>query len=349
MRDAISLLGQLLSYDDETLTLARVESVLGIVDSHTIGRLVDLMAAGDAGAGLSLINELVVEGVELGELVDQIVAYLRGVLFVSVTRAPALLDVPHDIAAAMDRQAGILSPGTLLNAMREFIGARALLRDQVPGVPQLPIELAFMRAVLPAGEPAQRTSGGFEPAPGTSPAEHRPISQIVSAPSTRTALATPSRSEPVRETKGSPAENGPGTTAAPPAPATATGAEPRDVARANWDRFLAMAGKRCGMKVQAALRSVREMDGTGGTLVLYFAHTFSRDLVDQMSNRTQVEALWEELLGRRVEVRCAVIGENSAPRASVPSQRTSRAGSEGDDDVLLHEAQKLGDVVRPLD
>lgn len=103
------------------------------------------------------------------------------------------------------------------------------------------------------------------------------------------------------------------------------------------------------MKVQAALRSVREIDTAGGTLVLYFAHTFSRDLVNQMTNRTQVEALWEELLGRRVEVRCTVIGENSAPRASAASQRTSKAGPEGDDDVLLHEARKLGAVVRPLD
>jgi DNA polymerase-3 subunit gamma/tau len=149
MRDAISLLDQLLSYGDEVLELARVESVLGLVDAHTIGGLVDFMATGDVAAGLSLINSLVADGVELGELVDQIVAYLRGVLFVAVTRAPASLDVPQDIAEMMTRQARVLSVPFLLNALREFIGIRVLLRDQVPGVPQLPIEMAFLRSVLP--------------------------------------------------------------------------------------------------------------------------------------------------------------------------------------------------------
>ena len=52
MRDSISLLDQLLSYGDEILTLARVENVLGLVNQATIGKLVDYMAAGDAGAGV---------------------------------------------------------------------------------------------------------------------------------------------------------------------------------------------------------------------------------------------------------------------------------------------------------
>ena len=51
MRDSISLLDQLLSYGDETLTLARVENVLGLVNQTTIGKLIDHMAAGEAGRG----------------------------------------------------------------------------------------------------------------------------------------------------------------------------------------------------------------------------------------------------------------------------------------------------------
>ena len=76
MRDAVSLLDQLLSYGDDTLTLARVERVLGLVNSQTIGKLVDCIATNDTAGGLTLLNSLVAEGVELGQLVDQIVAYL---------------------------------------------------------------------------------------------------------------------------------------------------------------------------------------------------------------------------------------------------------------------------------
>ena len=155
MRDAVSLLDQLLSYGDERLTLGRVEGVLGLVNAQTIGKLTDFLAAHDAAAGLALINRLVSDGVELGQLVDQIVAYLRGVLFVRVTRAPEQLDLPQDVVAIMARQAETLTPAAILTALREFTEARAALRDQVPGVPQLPIEMAFLRGALAsAAEPA---------------------------------------------------------------------------------------------------------------------------------------------------------------------------------------------------
>jgi DNA polymerase-3 subunit gamma/tau len=336
MRDAISLLDQLLSYGDEVLELARVESVLGLVDAHTIGRLVECMATGDAAGGLSLINTLVADGVELGELVDQVVSYLRGVLFVAVTRAPASLDVPQDIAEMMERQARALAVGSVLNALREFIGIRVLLRDQVPGVPQLPIEMAFLRSLVPAAAvapPAVATSAG----PATS--GKQPASAPVSTAERRTAQQASLPSLPVQPAPVGPAENARPEVADDVPPTTELGA----LAQANWDRVLVLARDRCGMKVQAALRSVREVGVTGQTIVLQFAHAFSRDLVDQMANRVQVETLWEEVLGRRVEVRCILFGESIQP-PPVASGRQSQGG----EDPLLSEAAKLGAVIKPL-
>jgi DNA polymerase-3 subunit gamma/tau len=341
MRDAISLLDQLLSYGDEVLELARVESVLGLVDAHTIGGLVDFMATGDVAAGLSLINSLVADGVELGELVDQIVAYLRGVLFVAVTRAPASLDVPQDIAEMMTRQARVLSVPFLLNALREFIGIRVLLRDQVPGVPQLPIEMAFLRSVLPAAAPAQpSTAAAAEPTPSAASVQlpaaepaagSRPAPPIAGSPaSTRIPAAQPAAQ--VRED----------ISAAEP------GGDVGDLARANWNRFLALAGKQCGMKVQAALRSVREVGAVGQTIVLQFAHTFARDLVNELANRSQVEALWEEILGRKAEVRCIVVGESLVASSAAPAAPSTTAKPQDDEETLLSEAQKLGAVIKPI-
>ena len=343
MRDAISLLDQLLSYGDEVLELARVESVLGLVDAHTIGGLVDFMAAGNVAAGLSLINTLVADGVELGELVDQIVAYLRGVLFVAVTRSPASLDVPPDIAEMMARQAGVLTVAFLLNALREFIGTRALLRDQVPGVPQLPIEMAFLRSLLPVAAPAP------------------PSANAAAAPTARAApVQRPAAgSSPATVSRAVPRDPGPPVFSRAPAakpsedirediPAAGAGTDLGDLARANWEQFLALAGKQCGMKVQAALRSVREVGGTGQAIVLQFTHAFSRDLVNEMANRAHVEALWEEILGRRVELRCTVVGEAPATHSASPVAAASAVRPKDDEESLLSDAEKLGAVIRPI-
>jgi DNA polymerase III subunit gamma/tau len=332
MRDAISLLDQLLSYGEKTLDLDRVEHVLGLVNPQTIGQLVTAIAEHDAAAGLALINRLVADGVELGQLVDQIVAYLRAVLFVRMTGAPDVLDVSSDVAGAVVELAESMAPAAILASVREFIEARGALRDQVPGVPQLPLEIAFLRSALPEAVPSVQKAVPAAPAP-------------VSVP------------DPKRSPKPTPAS---APVASHPKPqldadrkAPVGGADPVDsaaasllpAAQAAWDQFLVLAGKQCGMKVQAALRSVRELDAVGETLVLQFGHAFSRDLVVEAENLSQVESLWENLLNRRIPIRCTVAGE-SLPTASAAAQPAK--SKQNDDESLLDSARELGAVVKRL-
>lgn len=349
MRDAVSLLDQLLSYGDETLTLARVEQVLGLVNAGAIGRLVDHMAAQDTAAGLLLLGQLVNEGVELGQLVDQVLAYLRGVLFARVARAPDLLDLPQDVVATMLRQADALSPAVLLAAMREFTEARAALRDQVPGVPQLPLEIAFLRAagaatnVTASAGALPTTPAAPPPGPGVAAPSFTPVRPAPAA--APLADASPGKPAPAQKTPAA----APPVTQTPPARSAATpptgDGELLRLAQASWDRFLAVAGKRCGMKVQAALRSVRELDASGQTLVLQFSHTFARDLVNQGENRLLVETAWQEVIGHAVAVRCALVGE-TAPAAAPAAVSQAAAGD--DDGLLLEDARKRGAVITSL-
>jgi hypothetical protein len=115
---------------------------------------------------------------------------------------------------------------------------------------------------------------------------------------------------------------------------------------------------------------------------LQFSYSFSRDLVNEAENRNQVELVWQELLGRPVQVRCALAGETSAsgpaarsapptaatsgptsgaakgpgaPRGGVkpglpePAQREASASAAGgDDEVLLDDARRRGAIVKPL-
>ncbi len=339
MRDAVSLLDQLLSYGDASLTLARVENVLGLVNAQTVGRLVDSIAEHKAAAGLTLIGQLVAEGVELGELVDQIVAYLRGVLFLCVTKAPELLDLPQDVVAMMTRQAQLLSPAVVLSALKGFAEARSALRDQVPGVPQLPIEMAFMRAALPpaeaigeppvpaarAGQPATALSA---PAAATVTPAQPPAEAVISRPAPGGAPAAP-----VHQVAG-------------PDSTQASSDDLLRLAQTNWDRFLVSAGKHCGMKVQAALRSVRELDLVGQALVFQFTHAFARDLVNQAENRALVENAWQEILGRRVQVRCVLVGENLA--ASDSKAPAAAPPPVDEDQVLLEDARRRGAIVKQM-
>jgi DNA polymerase III subunit gamma/tau len=349
MRDAVSLLDQMLAYGDDLLTLQRVEAMLGLVNAQSIGKLVDCFITQDMAGGLKLLNELVAEGVELGQLVDQIVAYLRGVLFVRVVRAPELLDLPQDVVVQMTRQAGQLTPAALLASVREFTDARLALRDQVPGVPQLPIEVAFLRAALACAgttaepAPAQAATRAAAPAPA----------QAAAPATTPTARSEPSR--PAETPRSEPARAARPASPAEPRPAAAQSRSSRapgddeagGVSQANWEKFLATAGKRGGVKLQAALRAVREMEFTGQTLVMLFSQAFSRDIADQMENRQLIEAAWEEVLGRRIVIRCSMLGEAAAP-TSAAAETNSAAPHVDPDEQLLSDARRRGAIVTNL-
>jgi hypothetical protein len=226
------------------------------------------------------------------------------------------------------------------------------LRDQVPGVPQLPIEIAFLRSALPVGTgPAQST-------PAATPMT-RPAPQPIAPPVVAVEAGHPVARQPEPPFSGTAKPPASEHQPAPrPSPADAVSAvhsmpasdgDLLKAVRDNWDRFIKVAGQRCGMKLQAALRGVKQLDATGGVLVMQFSHAFSRDLVNQSENRVLVEGVWQEVLGRKIGLRCILAGETVLP----PSTSSPPAGDPtpvpgNDDEVLLNDARKLGAVVTTL-
>ena len=101
------------------------------------------------------------------------------------------------------------------------------------------------------------------------------------------------------------------------------------------------------MKVQAALRSVHELDIAGQTLVLRFTHVFARDLVSGAENRgpgggglgrgSGAEGAGALRAGRR--------SASVVPCANIPPAPVRGAS---DDDAFLQGRGELGAVVKKL-
>jgi DNA polymerase-3 subunit gamma/tau len=366
MRDAISLADQLLAYGDEMIGLARVESVLGMVDASTVGQLIDHMAAHDAAAGLRLINQLVADGVELGELVDQILGYLRAILFAQVVHATDGLDLPEEAAAAVMRQAEALTPAATLSALREYSDARGLLRDQVPGAPQLPIEMAFLRTALaPSPTLGAQVSGTTVSNAAAAPAlAHQGPS--AGPPSSGATATTAARPEATPSPRAGPSEPAPASSAgararqpegpapstqnasAEPAPAAPSDTELLAAVRDNWERILELTKQRASPLLKAALQTVRQLEASSGTLVLQFEHETARGQIDRAENKQKVESLMEEVINRPVHVRCTLVEGKTTPA----NRTAARSGTEkggGDDEAFLREARNLGAVIKRLD
>ena len=146
MRDAISLLDQMISYGTDAVTLAQVQQVLGAVSAQMVGQFVDALAAKDVAAGLRLIQQLVLDGASMVEFTAQVIEHLRGVMLLEMTGDASLLtEWPQDTVEAMRGQAEAMNLSGTLYAIKRFGEAAAQLKGGYQ--PQLPLELALIEVV----------------------------------------------------------------------------------------------------------------------------------------------------------------------------------------------------------
>jgi DNA polymerase-3 subunit gamma/tau len=317
MRDAVSLLDQMVSFGAEAVTLAQVQQVLGAVSAQTVNELVEALANKDAPGGLRLVQQLVLEGSSLNEFCHQVVEHLRGVMVLQMAQDPALLnDLPGETVRQMQAQAQRMTLPMTLFAVKRFGEAAAQLKGGYQ--PQLPLELALIEAVQ--GGPLSI------PPPAAQPATAPP------APIEASAKVPP----------GKPAPRAPEPSASQPEPAP----PPLDRAaverlRARWREFLAVVRQRCGIRVEAAFKSVRDVAVAEQTVALAFGNNeFTYQMIAQPETRTQVATILSEFFGRPIQVECQM-GEQARISGSVAVTRSS-AARDGNDPLVEYAVSTLG-------
>ena len=331
MRDAISLTDQLLSYGGDTITEAQVQAVRGTVTNQAIAELVDLMAVGDAAGGLTLINEMAAEGIDLRQLTLQLLAHLRAVLLTVVGGGQArtiLTDLSDDQLAVVRNQAQQLAGNAVTHAVRLFNQASLEMRDAAQ--PQLILELAWLEAVQPALSPPAPTVSGEQPgaisisaASGPPPTvfgqevdQERPVVAVASLP--RAGEAVPDE-------------------------------RVVSVLRAHWAALLQAAETARGPALKGALRTLRNVVASGGEIYFAFEHEFAKDRVERPGNKAVVQDLLAQLLGRPVRLHCQVGQQVTGVKTSQEEVRPkpdAASADEGlaDDPVVQHAQRNLGAV-----
>src|SRR5690606_27165600 len=83
MRDSQSLFDQLLAFSDGQITAEDVHRLLGTASDDRLILLVGALIDRQSAVALKQLDESLTEGVQLGELVDQILRYLRDVMVVA--------------------------------------------------------------------------------------------------------------------------------------------------------------------------------------------------------------------------------------------------------------------------
>jgi DNA polymerase III subunit gamma/tau len=144
MRDAQSLLEQLLSFGGEKLTADMVHSILGTAADDRVVEIAAAILAKDGTRALGLVAKCADEGLQLGELLDQLIDYWRGLMLLNCSGGEVgELNVADQHRETVNRQAKALTLDTILAGLDVLTTTKSRLRTTSHG--QVLLEVAVVR------------------------------------------------------------------------------------------------------------------------------------------------------------------------------------------------------------
>jgi DNA polymerase III subunit gamma/tau len=313
MRDAESILEQLLTTTPEVVTEASVRDLLGLADAAAVDGFVTALQSEDIASGVEILDRLEERGRDPRALLDQVVDAIRlRLVDPATTDAPALATVARRLVAIDPDRAGIGGLRLQLE-LALFAGTPAMTPQVAPTTPPeivAPEEpespVAVTKPVATGPTPAVKPTG---PLPTPKPA------------TTLKAAAKPGATKP-----GAPADVQEQADEAPPQPIAIDGAASAPAERVpvavpiavgdDLDRLLDRwpdVVKAVSPATRAVLTECRPIGIDGNVVTLGFpeAKSFLKDHAER--RRQDVEAAVGELLGRAVSVRTVATNIEVAP------------------------------------
>lgn len=174
MRDGQSLLDQLLAFSGDRLTAEAVHQLLGTAGDERVTVLAAKALGGEPLEAVRLLNDAAEQGLQLGELLDQLIEYWRGLMLLNCSEGSwsdlPVADAHREEMTALARSHGL---DTILAGLDILTAAKSRTRGSPHG--QVLLEMALIRVarlgeLLSVAELAERFHRPAESGPTPPPA-----------------------------------------------------------------------------------------------------------------------------------------------------------------------------------
>jgi DNA polymerase-3 subunit gamma/tau len=359
MRDALSLLDQVMALAGGSLTAEEVARVLGLPSDALYLEALDIVAERRHGEVFPFVRRLLDEGFDPSEFHRGFAEALRDALAIkldgpeSVDRRP---EAVHDLTARAER----FEPGDLLRMLalvseldvdgrfRKSTNPRLLLESLMLRLTHLERTIdveTLLRAAGEGGLEALRSGWGAGQAPAAAPARPAPTPSVVSAGNAPAAPATPPTPAPPAEAESAPGEASPAAAAEAAGGAAAAGGV--GAARTAL-AAIARAGGGLPPGMAAFLRATTVLEAGPGLVRLDVPAGPLLDLLetDPVARRT-LAGHFSDRLGGAIRVEVGAEGEGGD---TTPGERlTPEALKERQMRRLVAEEPALAKAVEELD
>ena len=329
LRDAESMLDQLVAFCGEKIGESDVLNVFGFTSEQTVVELTGRILQGETPATLELLYEQSENGKDMMRLMSDLIVYLRDLLVFKAKPDAVKEDVDPDLQKSLTAHAGLIATDCLLELIDQFAAAEGRMK-WVPNK-KVHFEVAIIKAIQSLG---QATLDEVIEKLG----ELRNVKTVSQKESPSVAAGSP-RDESVRLADVSPASQnaaaGPAATTATRVAETAPPDEPYSIEL--WQKILAK------IPVKGFLRTLSEsirpigIDGRNFLLGHSPDDKSKIEALASANNRRQLEMLLKEATGRDWSIKF-VAKDGIPPSSAVDAAKSAESFK---DDPLIQEALEM--------
>jgi DNA polymerase-3 subunit gamma/tau len=329
MRDAESLLGQIIALEDQTISAKDVEEILGTVDKSFIGDVAEEIVLKNTSKALEKVNELIAGGYDLQIFAKALINHFRQLMLLKVnenfktyfTRELTEDKIEKLIALAKKSELSqiVATIDLLLVAQNKLFSFL---------LPQLALEIAIIKATQKF--PAQIAS--------SINTENKPTAKISPA---KIPVAIPlahkieSDPEPVQPQSQS---------------AKSTALDPdaiidRDMLKSRWNRLL-IEIRPYNHSLCALLTNCQIMTTEGNVITLATPYEFYKEKLDDPTNRLTIEEVFSKILELAVRIQVVVDKtlapiQNSCADDEIQEAKTKETATNHEQSSLLSSAMDI--------
>ena len=371
VRDGLSLLDQMFSFGENTITSKDVVEVLGLVSREVLMQLTKGLLDGSLSVVLTALTDIFNFGLDIKRFTEDLMANFRTLLLCKIDGCAGLIDLPADELAELQTLAAAYTRETVHMKLALLMAMAEELR--FASQPRLTLETSFLKIieannVVPVSTllghlqeivdslPASAATSLVAPEPEPIPQEQPPAPTIdpvppkieASPPPPAASPSPPSGETPETRTKAEIGEHGEEagaipaqitpvatTTAAPEIPPVKIHPHEKDV-RKDWVEFIHYVKERKVWMAQDLQRADSVKQDTEGELQLTYNDAANCSLLRQKDNRQILTEFAVDYFQKPLKVRFIVpTADDPAEANGIESPNRKRAQLANDPLVIM--------------
>jgi len=324
MRDAESLLGQVMALEDKDITVKEVEEILGTTDKDKADRLAELLIDGNTREAIAMINSVVDDGYDLKVFNKSLINTLRQLMLVKVNpelKSYFAYEVTRENMEKIIALSKKAELAQLIQTINLFLDAQPKISAFL--LPQLPLEIAAIKATR---SPASN--------PGIQPAQNRAETKKIkeAEPIIPSSPLKPEKNEKAAEKENQ--EN------------DSLSADVKiitlDDARNNWPQFLKKI-KPYNHSLATLFSNCQIISVENNQILLATGYSFYKDKLNQAENRLTAQEVFDKILGSKISLKAVTFQEAGleTPKKIEPSSDSMENERNGSQEAFLDSALKI--------